>query len=489
MSLNASPLDVLIHRIRDEAAWSSPASRGAQDDIGDGGPMRLESTAPVEEQVRRPPSRMQVSAFFLIENNEDFVRFAYRTVLLRAPDPEGFEACCRRLAEGGSRAGVICSLRNSNEGKLAAARLDSLELAQFAWLIERILRTLRLRRLARWVARAADRWIAGHRSEDAEAAQERVGADLAVLRLIERWRAPLETHAGRTAVLEREVRHLRDTVRSLETDAQQLRSELDYVRQLSASLATAAGADRANAPNPTTPSEPPLSNVELDAYYLAFEDANRGSKQEFLAKLSVYGGLFESLQAPGQGPLLDIGCGRGELLDHLREMGIAVQGVDTNPVMVALCRERGHTVSHADALERLRSQPDNSLGAVSGFHIIEHLPFETLFNLVRECWRVLQPNGFILFETPNPENILVGSHTFYHDFTHRNPVTPTAVQFLAHYHGFTALEIIRSSPYPESAKVPGDDLLTRRVNGHLCGPQDYALLARKPDTVQATEPK
>ena len=167
-------------------------------------------------------------------------------------------------------------------------------------------------------------------------------------------------------------------------------------------------------------------------------------------------------------------------------MGITARGVDTNAVMVALCRERGHSVEQGDALGLLQSLPDDSLGAVSGFHIIEHLPFEVFFALMRECRRVLQPEGFILFETPNPENLLVGSHTFYHDFTHRNPVTPTALQFLAQYHGFAELQIIRSSPYPDSAKVPGDDPLTRRVNGHLCGPQDFALLARKPAAASAS---
>jgi len=230
----------------------------------------------------------------------------------------------------------------------------------------------------------------------------------------------------------------------------------------------------------------PTSNADLDAYYVAFEDANRGTHQAFIDKLSVYAGVFETLQLPNRGPILDIGCGRGELLDHLKGMGITARGVDANAVMVALCRERGHSVEQGDALALLQSLPDDSLGAVSGFHIIEHLPFEVFFALMRECRRVLQPEGFILFETPNPENLLVGSHTFYHDFTHRNPVTPTALQFLAQYHGFAELQIIRSSPYPDSAKVPGDDPLTRRVNGHLCGPQDFALLARKPAAVSAS---
>jgi hypothetical protein len=92
---------------------------------------------------------------------------------------------------------------------------------------------------------------------------------------------------------------------------------------------------------------------------------------------------------------------------------------------------------------------------------------------------VLAEGGAVLFETPNPENVLVGSHTFYHDFTHRNPITPTAISFLLKNQGFDDIDIIRSSPYPEEAKVPGNDPLTERVNGHLCGPQDFAVTGRK----------
>jgi O-antigen chain-terminating methyltransferase len=393
----------------------------------------------------------------------------------------------------------------SSEGKIAAIRVDGLPVAFIAWLLERGLRTVGLRPLARHVARIADNFFAGREFDDADDARTRTGAAMAVLRFVESWRAPLEAHAGRTAVLEREVHILRDTVHDLTTNVQQLRSELHYARHaasqtpptpqslqspssISTQQSTQNNHSASNNQSARSDHSASEENTDLDAYYVAFEDANRGSHQAFIDKLSVYVGVFEKLQQPGRGPLLDIGCGRGELLDHLKGLGITARGVDTNPVMIALCRERGHDVEQGDALTVLRSLPDESLAAVSGFHIIEHLPFEVLFALVRECRRVLQPNGFILFETPNPENVLVGSHTFYHDFTHRNPVTPTAIQFLAQYHGFADLQIIRSSPYPHSAKVPGDDALTQRVNGHFCGPQDFALLASKPASVATSRP-
>src|SRR5690606_28194167 len=115
------------------------------------------------------------------------------------------------------------------------------------------------------------------------------------------------------------------------------------------------------------------------------------------------------------------------------------------------------------------------------FHIVEHLPFEVLFPVIEQAWRVLAPGGVLILETPNPENVLVGSHTFYHDFSHRNPVTPTSLQFLVGYHGFAVSDVLRLSPYPSGDRIEDGTALAERVNGHLYGPQDYAVIARKPD--------
>lgn len=219
---------------------------------------------------------------------------------------------------------------------------------------------------------------------------------------------------------------------------------------------------------------------QLDAYYHAFEAANRGSEAEVSAKLAPYADWITRVgHLPG--PVLDLGCGRGEWLHKLQVQGVTARGVDTSPVMVNTAQAAGLSVQWRDALTALRETADSTLAGVTAFHLIEHLPFEVLYALVAELPRVLLPGGLVLFETPNPENPLVGSHTFYHDFTHRNPVTPTAISFLLTYHGLEVVQIRRLNPYPPEARVPGNDPLTERVNGMLCGPQDFAVIARRPE--------
>lgn len=221
-----------------------------------------------------------------------------------------------------------------------------------------------------------------------------------------------------------------------------------------------------------------LDQSLMDVYYLAFEDACRGSEAEIRTHLLNYQPQLDAASAAGT-RALDLGSGRGEWLALLKERGFEPHGADLNIAMVEHTRQQGLTVAHADAIAVLRDQPDNSHALVSGFHIAEHMPFAALYRLVDEAQRILAPGGVLILETPNPENLLVGSHTFYHDPTHRNPLTPTAMQFLLGYHGFAEVEVRRFNPYPESAKVPGDDALTERVNGHLCGPQDFAVIGRK----------
>jgi O-antigen chain-terminating methyltransferase len=218
----------------------------------------------------------------------------------------------------------------------------------------------------------------------------------------------------------------------------------------------------------------------LDAYYLAFENSHRGSEEAILEKFSAYGPELKELQAlPGDLPVLDIGCGRGEWLSFVQKAGLSGRGIDLNPVMVAAAKEHGLTVETADLISTLKGAAEGSFKGITSFHVAEHLSFEVLFQAVGESWRALAPGGLLIMETPNPENILVGSHTFYHDHTHRNPLTPSSMEFLFRFWGFRNVRIKRLSPYPDSARVPGEDLLTERMNGLLCGPQDFAVIGQK----------
>jgi SAM-dependent methyltransferase len=215
----------------------------------------------------------------------------------------------------------------------------------------------------------------------------------------------------------------------------------------------------------------------LDSYYAAFEVAFHGSREEIKGRQKAY---LDRVAALATGlPVLDIGCGRGEWIELLTEQGIAAYGIDMNSVFVADAKLQNLDIREAEALAHLRSLPDASLAGLTGFHIIEHLELNYLINIIDEANRVLAPGGFLLFETPNPENIIVGSNSFWADPTHRAPVPPSVARFMVEHRGFVDTEVIYLHPDDDAEHLAGTDPIASLLNQLLYGARDYAIWARK----------
>ncbi|MGI8655306.1 MAG: methyltransferase domain-containing protein [Pyrinomonadaceae bacterium] len=216
-----------------------------------------------------------------------------------------------------------------------------------------------------------------------------------------------------------------------------------------------------------------------DALYISLEDKLRGSRDAIIERLKIYLPLLESSHVGGEAmPLLDIGCGRGEWLELLKAEGLNAVGVDTNSIAIAQCRERGFDAREMDALAYLRALPSESVGAVTGFHLVEHLPFDVLMKLLDECVRVVKPGGAVVFETPNPQNVLVGSCNFYFDPTHRHPLPSQMLKFLVESRGFARVEVMNLHP-AEIVPVAGDSDIVKRFNELFYGAMDYAVIGWK----------
>ncbi|KRB85132.1 hypothetical protein ASE07_21455 [Noviherbaspirillum sp. Root189] len=239
------------------------------------------------------------------------------------------------------------------------------------------------------------------------------------------------------------------------------------------------------APTPVTASTPATaSSFDMESFYVAFEDKFRGTRDDIQGRLQAYLPYVSKFAGQADARVVDIGCGRGEWLELLKQHDIAAIGVDLNSAMVDVCRSVGLQAEYGDAVEWLRRQPEGSLAAVTGFHIIEHLPFETMVAMFDAALHALRPDGLIIFETPNPENVIVGSCNFYYDPTHQHPLVPTVIEFLARQRGFAHAEILRMHPFAEDQRIHEDTDLARRLNHLFYGPQDFTLLAWKTHEVQ-----
>jgi O-antigen chain-terminating methyltransferase len=236
---------------------------------------------------------------------------------------------------------------------------------------------------------------------------------------------------------------------------------------------------------------PSLVKAQEEHVYVELERRYRGTEEEIAERIARF-----LPQLANHGEVLDLGCGRGEALAVLAAHGIAARGVDLSASMVEECRKKGLRAAEGDLLQTLAAAGEGSLGAITSFHVIEHLPPETLDRLVRLAWRALKPGGILLLETPNPLSVVVAARNFWLDPTHRRPVHPESLKLSFQLAGFDPVERIDLRPFPALERLPEIDpnqvspdarqlayelnALRDKVDELLFGHQDYAMLGTKP---------
>jgi SAM-dependent methyltransferase len=222
-----------------------------------------------------------------------------------------------------------------------------------------------------------------------------------------------------------------------------------------------------------------------------FQEIERGSRAEVLARFAPYLPYFEGLD-----PIVDLGCGRGEFVELVAASGRSAYGVDSDPQAVQECVEAGFDVRREDLMEHLAELPASSVGGIFCAQVVEHLPPDLIPPLLEQVSRVLKPGGAALFETPNPATFATHVQSFWRDPTHIRPVPEATLSFAARSAGLVVEEVLYSSRPPDEERlqplsvetsipelasaVVAFNHTTERLNDVLFGFQDYAVLIRKP---------
>jgi SAM-dependent methyltransferase len=239
------------------------------------------------------------------------------------------------------------------------------------------------------------------------------------------------------------------------------------------------------APHPRpSPAAPVTPDAQLPPFdYMTFENRFRPEK----SVRERHGEYVEVLRTCRR--VIDLGCGRGELLELLGEANVSAYGVEIDPDTVAVCREKGLEIVEGDAVSHLEGLEESALDGIVASHLIEHLKPEWLWKLIRASAEKLADGGILILETPNPESLLAGSINFHRDPTHVRPVHPDTLLFLCESAGFSEVEIRRLAPVPADVRLPQRSLdgsplaqhvgeVVGQLNELIYGYQDYALIAR-----------
>lgn len=297
--------------------------------------------------------------------------------------------------------------------------------------------------------------------------------------------------------LEIELRDVRESIRSGEAELAEIRRELVISRATMAAKEVAdavghgEGGPASTALSQSIPAmQPPTATFANVAplfgdIYSAFEDSMRGPRESIMQRL---GGdyLGDLVSLPGQDlPVVDLGCGRGELVESLAALGQPAIGIDNNLSQLASVGV-GQFVE-AEVFQWLDARGSDTVRAIVATHLIEHVPVDLQVRLFFESYRVLAPGGIIIVETPNASSLAVGASTFWADPTHDRPVHPSFLDFLARQAGFVNRELrYLHGGAAEFRSDASDPTLLEQLNSLIFGAADVALVAQKPSTQDAT---
>ncbi len=247
-----------------------------------------------------------------------------------------------------------------------------------------------------------------------------------------------------------------------------IHSELRTIRQraqVAAAAPAAPGAASAGTGASAPPGEPGFD-------YGRFAERFRGTEEYVKRGQQMYRRYFEGCQA-----VLDIGCGRGEFLEMMREAGVPARGIDLSEESVATCRHKNLEAETADLFLYLADLPEASLDGIFCSQVVEHLPPERLPEMIKLCASRLRRGGVIAIETPNPECLAIFATHFYLDPTHTRPVPHALLTFYLEEFGVGNIEVHRLSPAVESMPSLGE--LPAAFRDAFFGGLDYAAIGKK----------
>ena len=288
--------------------------------------------------------------------------------------------------------------------------------------------------------------------------------------LLKRWESMLARERrfeGKVSALSAAHDEVRGTLAVVHQTGLTLKRELERLRAASATAAAARAGRRDSASRAATPVPAAASTsasaargdapggagsrmaTSIDSYkYVGFEDRFRGSQELIRARQIEYLPYFQ-----GASDVLDIGCGRGEFLELLREKGVTGRGLDVNHEMVEVCLARGLDVAEGDALSYLQQQPDGSLGGLIALQVVEHLEPGYLMEMLDVAYHKLRPGSHVILETINVASWYAFFSSYIRDLTHVRPIHPDTLSYLLSASGFQRVSVRYSAPFPEDGKL------------------------------------
>ncbi len=162
-------------------------------------------------------------------------------------------------------------------------------------------------------------------------------------------------------------------------------------------------------------------------------------------KLAKY--IFDIFNMQDKTTMLEIGCGRGEMLLNFKELGLLVQGIDLSPEAPSFQKDIDIKVGNVEE-ERL-PYDDNTFDIVYSKSVLEHFYYPEKY--MKEAYRVLKQNGIIVTLVPDWESCY---KIYFDDYTHRTPFTAISLEDILKIHNFRNVNVYKFRQLPLLWKYP-----------------------------------
>ena len=358
---------------------------------------------------------------FLHRHGEDFIKFAYRAILKREPDPEGFTFYLSKLKSGiYTKVDIICRLRFSKEGRAHKIKIKGLfprcvysflkKIPFFGYIIRTVKALFTLPKIETRLNVLENSFYPDF---------------LSLNHTVHTLQKDFLSFNHTLHTLQKNFHSLNHAVHTLQQEVSALKSELQKKEIPQVFVET-----------------PSYLQARAFSFYSAFENAFRGEREIIKHRQKIY---LDYIPRTSPSPVLDLGAGRGEFLELLKDHSIPCLAVDINEDFVNSLKSKGFQVVKEDALTFLKNT-SKTFRAITAFHLVEHLPYESVLELIELCYKRLEKDGVLIVEMPNPWFIYAFA-TFYIDPTHIKPIPPETLGFYFHRAGFKNIKFLYLQPY------------------------------------------
>jgi 2-polyprenyl-3-methyl-5-hydroxy-6-metoxy-1,4-benzoquinol methylase len=211
----------------------------------------------------------------------------------------------------------------------------------------------------------------------------------------------------------------------------------------------------------TTASDETLRNRLYQAY--ASQHASCGDGES--AALVYHRDIRPSLPRTPTGPVLDIGCGQGQLVRLLLADGYDAEGIDVSPEQVGLARAAGlegrvREGDYRDVLDEKAGQ----LSAVTATDVLEHMTKPEVLDTFDRVEAALAAGGVLIARVPNAASPF-GGLIRHGDFTHESSYTARCIRQLAAAAGFGSVAILPCPPIAHGLISSGRLVIWKALSG------------------------